>query len=98
MNESVPLPTVNAGGCGCGHHDEGLPELDVRTIPHAIRHGSVFGAFDSIAPGGAFVLVAPHNPLPLLSQLAERAPITVEYLSEGPDAWRLQINKMTAAV
>lgn len=98
MNQPVSLETVNTGGCGCGHHDEELPVLDVRTIPHAIRHGSVFGAFDSIATGGAFVLVAPHNPLPLLSQLAQRAPLSVEYLTEGPEEWRLQINKLAAAL
>jgi hypothetical protein len=25
------------GGCACGEHDEQLPELDARVIPHAIR-------------------------------------------------------------
>jgi hypothetical protein len=36
----------------------------------------------------------PHNPLPLLNQLAERASIGVEYLVEGPDEWRLRISRL----
>ena len=39
----------------------------------------------------ALGLVAPHNPLPLLAQLAERSPIEVEYLVEGPQVWELRI-------
>jgi uncharacterized protein (DUF2249 family) len=37
------------------------------------------------------VLVAPHDPVRLLTQLDDRAPgrFTVEYLSEGPEAWRI---------
>jgi uncharacterized protein (DUF2249 family) len=38
------------------------------------------------------VLVAPHDPLPLLRQLEQRAPETfdVSYVERGPDAWRLR--------
>ena len=93
MNHTVPLATSSEGGCSCGHDNHAEPVLDVRLIPHAIRHGSVFGAFDAVPKGGALVLVAPHNPLPLLTQLAERAPIGVEYLVEGPDEWRLRIRR-----
>jgi uncharacterized protein (DUF2249 family) len=82
------------GGCGCGESDPaGYPELDVRTIPHAIRHATVFGAVDGVRPGSGLVLVAPHDPLPLLAQLESRHPgvLSVEYLERGPEAWRLQI-------
>lgn len=82
------------GGCGCGESDPaGYPELDVRAVPHAIRHATVFGAVDGIRPGLGLVLVAPHDPLPLLAQLESRHPgvLTVEYLERGPEAWRLQI-------
>ena len=79
--------------CGCGvDHDE-APVLDVRPIPHAIRHASVFGAFDAVEPGGSLVIIAPDAPLPLLAQLAERAPIEVTFLVEGPDAWHVQITR-----
>lgn len=79
-------------GCACGEVDgPGYPELDARVIPHAIRHATIFGALDTVAPGDGLVLVAPHDPVPLLSQLQERAPdaFTVSYLERGPGTWRL---------
>ena len=60
-------------GCACGCSDTGVPELDVRTIPHAIRHGVVFGALSSVPVGGSMVLVAPHDPQPLLRQRIQLA-------------------------
>lgn len=90
-----PRVTAQSGGCGCGGHDEAVPELDVRTIPHAFRHATVFGAFDAIAAGDSLVLVAPHDPLPLLRQLSERAAgrLEITYLERGPEAWRLQLTR-----
>ena len=84
------------GSCGCGHEDEdAVPELDVRSVPHAIRHATVFGAFDAIPGGGQLVLVAPHDPLPLLRQLSARAggQLGVDYLERGPEAWRLLLTR-----
>lgn len=90
----LPLAPTAHGGCGCGGHDDNAPELDVRLIPHAIRHATVFGALSAIPAGGSLVLVAPHDPKPLLAQIAEREwPVTVTYLDEGPDAWRLRITR-----
>ena len=83
--------------CRCGGHDQAEPVLDVRTIPHAIRHGAVFGAFDSIAPGGSMVLVAPHLPRPLIAQLQARGPLEVEVLVEGPDAWQVRLTRPITA-
>lgn len=93
--DPIPLQDVHAaGGCTCGEHDTDVPELDVRAIPHAIRHASVFGAWSAIPAGGSLVIVAPHNPKPLLAQLVERdGPVTVTYLDEGPEAWRLQLTR-----
>lgn len=84
-----------AGGhsCGCGEVDPaGHPELDARLVPHAIRHATIFGALDAVAPGAGLVLVAPHDPLPLLAQVEQRTPgrFEVSYLERGPEAWRLQ--------
>lgn len=85
---------AHAGGCGCADTSVGAPVLDVRTIPHAIRHATVFGAWSAIPAGGSLVIVAPHDPKPLLAQIAEReGPVTVTYLDEGPDAWRLQLTR-----
>ena len=78
--------------CSCGEVDpEGFPELDARAVPHAIRHATIFGALDAVRPGGGLVLVAPHDPLPLLAQIEQRSPgaFEVEYLERGPEAWRL---------
>jgi uncharacterized protein (DUF2249 family)/quercetin dioxygenase-like cupin family protein len=85
--------------CECGIVDgPELPELDVRTIPHAIRHASVFGALDAVGLGGGLILVAPHDPLPLLAQIEERSPggFEISYLEEGPDDWRLQFLRIPA--
>lgn len=78
--------------CNCGEKDgEGYPELDARAVPHAIRHATIFGALDAVKPGGGMVLVAPHDPQPLLAQVEQRAPgaFDVSYLERGPEAWRL---------
>jgi uncharacterized protein (DUF2249 family)/iron-sulfur cluster repair protein YtfE (RIC family) len=82
------------GACGCGEQDPAgaLPELDARLVPHAIRHATIFGALDSVATGGGLVLVAPHDPLPLLAQVEERSPglFSIDYLECGPEAWRIR--------
>ncbi|MFG3494851.1 DUF2249 domain-containing protein [Streptomyces sp. NPDC047928] len=80
------------GACGCGGSDDAdVPELDVREVPHSLRHATVFGAIAAVPSGRAMVLVAPHDPLPLLAQIEDRHPgvFAVEYLQRGPEAWRL---------
>lgn len=83
-------------GCACGGHDEGVPEVDVQTIPHAVRHAAIFGMLDGLRPGFAIVLSATHDPFPLLQQLGERAPgrFDVEYLARGPERWRLLVTRL----
>ena len=96
MNEMTQLPVTEvAHACACGCADEELPELDARAIPHAIRHATIFGALGAIKPGGAMVLVAPHDPLPLLAQLAAREgdAVEVSYLQRGPEAWRMRLHR-----
>lgn len=86
-------PSGCGGGCSCGEVDgPELPELDARSVPHAIRHATIFGALDSVTSGGGLVLVAPHDPLPLLRQLEGREPgaFAIDYLERGPEAWRLR--------
>ncbi|MDO8106707.1 DUF2249 domain-containing protein [Isoptericola sp. b441] len=99
MSQPVQIQTTapEHHTCGCGGHDEADPVLDVRAIPHAVRHGAVFGAFDAIPAGGSLVVVAPHLPTPLLAQLAERAPIDVETLVAGPDEWHVRITRRAAS-
>ena len=97
--EAAPVAQAGSGGCACGGHDEDLPELDARQVPHAIRHATIFGALDAVRPGKGLVLVAPHDPLPLLRQLEGREPGTfsVEYLERGPEAWRLRLTRAAVA-
>jgi len=81
--------------CGCNEADVDMPELDVRTVPHAIRHATVIGAFDAIPAGGSLLLIAPHDPLPLLRQLSRRTggAIAVSYEQRGPEAWHLRLTR-----
>lgn len=91
-------PAGGHRGCACGESDAvGSPELDARAVPHAIRHATVFGALDGVPPGEGLVLIAPHDPLPLLAQLERRSPgvFAVEYLQQGPEEWRLHLVRRT---
>ncbi|HTM84521.1 MAG TPA: DUF2249 domain-containing protein [Mycobacterium sp.] len=87
----------HGGGHNCECADDGgdIPVLDVREIPHAIRHATVFGAFDAVPPGAAMELIAPHDPLPLLHQLDQRSSggLVVSYIERGPGAWRLLLGR-----
>ncbi|ALE94350.1 hemerythrin [Arthrobacter alpinus] len=82
------------GGCACGDHDEpGLSELDTRVIPHAIRHATIFGALEGLTSGRGILLIANHNPLPLLAQLEQRSAgkFAVDYVENGPELWKLSM-------
>jgi uncharacterized protein (DUF2249 family) len=93
-DDAVGPTRSGCGGhaCGCGEVDApGHPVLDARAVPHAIRHATIFGALDTVRPGEGLVLVAPHDPLPLLAQVRDRfsGAFETEYLERGPEAWRL---------
>lgn len=80
-------------GCTCGEVDEELPELDVQTIPHAVRHAAIFGAIESLRAGAGMIISAAHDPVPLLTQLASRHGETynTRYLDRGPERWRILV-------
>ena len=87
------------GSCGCGERDAaGDVELDARVVPHAIRHATIFGALEGLGAGAALVVVAPHDPVPLLAQLEQRSPgaFEISYLERGPVAWRLRLHRRAA--
>lgn len=90
------ITETKSSSCGCGGHDEALPEFDARTVPHAVRHASILGVVDALQPGSAFVLIAPHNPLPLLAQIQalHGDSIQISYVQEGPDAWKLKMERV----
>lgn len=96
MVQQIPL-APSPGTCTCGHAGESAdPVLDARVIPHGVRHAAIFGALDSIAPGSALVLIAPHDPLPLLAQVNDRYgdTVSIDYLQRGPDDWRLRFERV----
>ena len=87
--------TADPSACACGHEDAETIVLDARTIPHAIRHATIFGALGAIKPGFALDLIASHNPLPLLGQLESSRPgeFLVSYLENGPDTWTIRLTR-----
>lgn len=89
-------PGCDGHSCGCREADgPGYPELDARGVPHAIRHATIFGALEAVRPGSGLLLVAPHDPIPLLNQIEQRWPgvFDVDYLDRGPEAWRLSFSR-----
>ena len=94
LGEDLGL-TEATGGCGCGEHSTDLPELDARVIPHAIRHASIKGALGSLQQGAGMVLVASHDPVPLLRQVEDEAPgaLAVEYVERGAGDWRRKFTR-----
>ena len=93
---TLPLAHAHAR-CACSDADgHAAPLLDARAIPHGIRHAAIFGALDSLASGSALVLVAPHDPQPLLAQARDRYPegLVVEYLQRGPEAWHIRLQRV----
>ncbi len=81
--------------CACGGRAAEEPELDATRIPHEIRHAAILGALRGIGAGGSMVLVAPHDPLPLLAQIDDSWPgvFVREYVQAGPDAWRIRFTR-----
>jgi uncharacterized protein (DUF2249 family) len=70
--------------------------IDVRTIRPAERHPMIFGAFEHLQPGEAFVLVNDHDPKPLFYQFKfeREGQFSWDYLEQGPEAWRVRIGKI----
>jgi uncharacterized protein (DUF2249 family) len=71
------------------------PIIDVRAIAPRDRHPLIFGAFDNLAPGAAFMLVNDHDPKPLYYQFSAELSdqFTWDYLERGPEVWRVRIGK-----
>src|SRR4051794_12615768 len=96
-----PTGSTGCGGsCDCGDAEAAqYPELDARTIPHALRHATVLGALGSLMIGDGMILTAPHEPLPLLAQIDERWPggFDMTDLQRGPDVWRLLFVRRASA-
>lgn len=81
---------LRAAGAGPGER-----ELDVRAMPPAQRHPTIFATFESLAPGEAFLLVNDHDPKPLFYQFQAERPGEFEWtpVETGPERWVIRIAK-----
>ncbi|HRO10946.1 DUF2249 domain-containing protein [Amaricoccus sp.] len=72
--------------------------VDLRPMIPPQRHATVFAALEALEPGGTFVLLNDHAPLPLLRRIQESWPdrFAVEFLRDGPEVWQVAITRSTA--
>ena len=79
--------------------DTGAPLIvDLRPMIPPERHATVFAALDALEPGGTFVLINDHAPVPLLRRIEESWPgrFAVEFLRDGPEVWQVAITRAAA--
>lgn len=69
--------------------------IDVRTLPPAQRHSTIFQKYTDLGANEAFELVNDHDPKPLYYQFAaeHEGQFTWEYIESGPEVWRVRIGK-----
>ena len=72
--------------------------IDLRGILPRQRHPLVFTTFASLKPGEAIELVNDHYPGPLQHQfeLEAQGQFGWSWLEEGPDVWRVAIERKAA--
>lgn len=70
-------------------------DLDVRQLPHAQRHTTIFGLLQHLAPRQALVITVDHDPQPLRHRLeaVHADEFGWEYLEKGPAVWRIAIRR-----
>lgn len=72
------------------------PTLQANLIPHAIRHGAIHGALGTRQIGESLILVAPHNPVPLLREVeAREEKYELEYLKEEPREYHIKFTRVS---
>ena len=88
--------TFSSGPPPAGGRSEAI--LDVRSLAPAQRHEQIFSSYGALGPGAGFVLVNDHDPKPLRYQFeAEHAGrYSWDYLSAGPDVWKVRIGRVAA--
>ena len=94
----IGRPPVTPHGEAAPGGDAEEPDLDVRQVSHAQRHGLIFAAYQALRPGRGFVLVNNHDPLPLRYQFEAQyaGEYTWDYLEAGPKVWRVRIGRAEA--
>ncbi|APT95274.1 hypothetical protein CSTAT_08040 [Corynebacterium stationis] len=75
---------------------EEIPTLQASLIRHAIRHGAIHGALSNRQVGESLILVAPHNPVPLLREVeAREEKFELEYLKEEPREYHIKFTRVS---
>ncbi|HEY8416589.1 MAG TPA: DUF2249 domain-containing protein [Limnochordales bacterium] len=76
--------------------DEMVVQLDVRDIPPRERHPRIFQVLDALPGGGSLELTNDHDPKPLYYQIQAERPgkFHWDYLTEGPEVWRVRITRI----
>jgi uncharacterized protein (DUF2249 family) len=72
--------------------------FDVRPIPGRVKHAQIFQRWFDLPLGGYFVLLNDHDPVPLRYQFEAEFPgaFLWDYLTTGPDEFRVKITKLRA--
>lgn len=91
-HEDSSLLVIRAGGASASAEEE----LDLRQVARPERHPLVFGRFDGLPVGDAFVLIDDHDPVPLNRQLEDMRPgqLSWEYILRGPDIFRIRVRRI----
>ncbi len=73
--------------------------LDVRSLPHASRHGQIFARLEALAEGEALTIINDHDPVPLRHQLDALWPggFSWSYDLSGPQLWQVVITRQDGA-
>lgn len=69
--------------------------LDIRPVPPREKHPTIFKTFDALGVGDAFELVNDHDPRPLRYQFQAERPAAFgwTYIEQGPQVWRVRIER-----
>lgn len=71
-----------------------IPTLNASEIPHAVRHGAIHGALGTLNVGESMILIAPHDPLPLLKEVDQREEsFEREYLKREPQEVHIKFTR-----
>lgn len=70
--------------------------LDVRPVEPKDRYETIMGAYDALSPGSSFELTLDHDPTCMyytLKATREEGSFGFEYMENGPEVWRVQVEK-----
>ena len=69
-----------------------IPTLNASEIPHAVRHG----ALGTLNVGESMILIAPHNPVPLLKEVEAREEnFELDYLKEEENDFHIKFTRVS---